>query len=195
MQEKFYEEQLIKGQKFQNVTKECWKFIDCTFENCSFEDCRIIGCVFINCQFYECNIISLTSKNSEVKNIAFQKCNLIGVHCWNELLPAGKYAHSIDKLNDCCIKYNSFIEMPFQRFDFSSNTIQESIFEECDLQESNFRECRLEATQFFRCDMRKADFRDSRGYVIDIPSNRLKQAKFSFPEAASLLNSLEIIID
>lgn len=73
--------------------------------------------------------------------------------------------------------------------------IQESIFEECDLQESNFRNCRLEATQFFRCDVRKADFREAKGYVIDIPSNKLRQAKFSFPEVVSLLDSLEIKIE
>ena len=68
-------------------------------------------------------------------------------------------------------------------------------FEECDLQESNFRNCRLEATQFFRCDVRKADFREAKGYVIDIPSNKLRQAKFSFPEVVSLLDSLEIKIE
>ncbi len=195
MQQTFYEEQLIKDKKYQNITKEHCKFIDCTFENCSFEDCRIMGCVFINCKFYNCNIISFTSKHSEVKNAAFEKCNLIGVHCWNDLLPVGRYAHSIDKFKACCMKYNSFIEMPFRKFDFSGNTIQESIFEKCDLQESNFQDCPLEATQFFQCDIRKADFRDAKGYEIDIPSNKIKQAKFSYPEVTGLLKSLEIIID
>lgn len=195
MPENYYEEQIIKDQKYQNITKEQSKFIDCTFENCSFEDCTITGCVFVNCKFYKCSIISLTSKHSEMKNASFHKCNLIGIHCWNDLLPAGKFAHSIEKLESCCLKYNSFIEMPFHKFDFSGNIIQESAFEECDLQESNFRDCRLEATQFFRCDIRKADFRDAKGYVIDIPSNKLKQARFSFPEVTSLLASLEIKID
>ncbi len=195
MQENYYEEQVIKGQKYQNLTKEQSKFIDCTFENCSFEDCTILGCVFVNCKFYKCNIISLTSKHSEVKNVIFQQCNLIGIHCWNELMPIGKYAHAIEKLESCYMKYNSFIEIPFRKFDFSSNVIHESAFEECDLQESNFRNCRLEATQFFKCDIRKADFREAKGYVIDIPSNKMKQAKFSFPEVTSLLASLEIKID
>lgn len=195
MPEHYYEEQVIKDRKYQNITKEQSKFIDCTFENCSFEDCSITGCVFVNCKFYKCNIISLTSKHSEMKNAAFHKCNLIGIHCWNELLPAGKFAHSIEKLEGCYLKYNSFIEMPFRKFDFAGNIIQESAFEECDLQESNFRDCQLEATQFFRCDIRKADFRDAKGYVIDIPSNKLKQARFSYPEVTSLLASLDIKID
>ncbi|MCI8992438.1 MAG: pentapeptide repeat-containing protein [Eubacterium sp.] len=195
MLENYYEEQVIKDRKYQNITKEQYQFIDCTFENCSFEDCKITGCVFVNCKFYNCNIISLTSKHSEIKNAAFHKCNLIGLHCWNELLPVGKYAHSIDKLENCHLKYNSFIEMSFRKFDFSSNMIQESIFEKCDLQESNFMDCRLEATQFFRCDIRNADFRDAKGYAIDILTNKIKQAKFSYPEVMSLLTSLEIEID
>ncbi len=195
MPENYYEEQVIKDQKYQDITKEQSKFWDCTFENCSFEDCTIIGCVFANCRFYKCNIISLTSKHSEVKNAIFQQCNFIGIHCWNELLPVGKYAHSIEKLERCYMKYNSFIEMPFRKFDFSGNAIQESSFEKCDLQESNFRGCQLDATQFFRCDIRKADFREAKGYAIDIPSNKIKQAKFSFPEVTSLLSSLEIEID
>ena len=195
MQENYYEEQVIKDQKYQSITIEQSQFIDCTFENCSFEDCTVTGCAFINCRFYKCSIISITSKHSEVKNAVFQKCNLIGIHCWNELMPAGKFAHAIDKLEDCYIKYNSFIEMPFRKFDFSSNIIQESVFEECDLQEGNFSDCRLEATRFFGCDIRKADFREAKGYVIDIPSNKMKQAKFSYPEVTSLLESLEIKID
>lgn len=69
------------------------------------------------------------------------------------------------------------------------------MFDGCDLQESNFQNCRLEKTQFTRCDIRKSDFRNSSGYVIDIASNKLKQAKFSYPEVVWLLNSLEIQIE
>ena len=39
-----------------------------------------------------------------------------------------------------------------------------------------------------------ADFRNSSGYMIDIASNKLKQARFSYPEVVRLLNSLEIQI-
>lgn len=179
-----YEEQLITNQKYQGTAKENCRFIDCTFENCSFEDCRIVGCVFVNCQFFNCNIISLTSKHSELKNTAFKKCNLIGIHCWDGLLPAGKYAHPVEKLKDCCMKYNSFVEMPFRKFDFSGNIIQESIFEGCDLQESNFRGCRLDATQFSRCDIRsprpvRGDFRHPFFFWLYLPNIRSINICFS----------------
>ena len=42
------------------------------------------------------------------------------------------------------------------------------------------------------CDLRKADFRDATGYKVDILGSRLKDAKFSLPEAVNLLADLKI---
>ena len=42
------------------------------------------------------------------------------------------------------------------------------------------------------CDLRKADFRDAAGYKVDILGSRLKDAKFSLPEAVNLLADLKI---
>lgn len=153
-----------------------------------------MNCIFVNCRFENCTVISLEAKYSEIKNGDFQRCNLIGVH-WEELFPTGKYACPIEQIKNCCLKYNTFADADFRKADFSDNIIQESMFDGCDLQESNFQNCRLEKTQFTRCDIRKSDFRNSSGYVIDIVSNKLKQAKFSYPEVVRLLNSLEIQID
>lgn len=190
----YIEGQTIADKDFQNVTIEQSKFVDCDFENCRFEECKIIGCVFVNCRFFNCTVITLSSRHSEVKNAVLKKCNLIGVH-WNTLLPSGKYAHAIDKLENCYVKYNSFVEMNFVKFDFSDNRIEESVFEQCNLAESNFCGCRMEGTQIVRSDIRKADFRDAVGYVIDVISNKMSNARFSFPEVIRLLDSLQIKID
>ncbi|AFS78937.1 hypothetical protein Curi_c19320 [Gottschalkia acidurici 9a] len=194
MQEKYYEGQVFKNKKIKEMQIEHYKFVDCVFEDCSFEDCKIVGCAFVNCQFYNCNVINLSSQYSEVKSATFKKCNLIGVY-WSELLPAGVYAQSIDEIKDSYLKYNTFMEMSFRKFDFSGNIIQESTFEECNLMESSFQDCRLEATQISRCDIRKADFRGAMGYIIDISTNKMKDAKFSFPEVISLLDSFGIKVD
>ncbi len=193
MQETYFEEATIKDKKFQKHSIEHCRFLDCRFENCTFEECSLSNCVFANCSFFNCTIISPVSNYSEVKNAVFQNCNLIGIH-WSELRPSGRYGHSIERLENCFIKYNLFTEMSFIKFDFSSNVILESVFEKCSMYESNFRTCRMEATQIIQCDIRKADFQDARGYVIDITSNKMKQAKFSFPDVIALLDPLEITI-
>lgn len=194
MQERYYEGEIIRDKKYQGETIEQCRFTDCEFENCVFEECKIVSCTFVNCRFYNCAIISLRAAYSEVKNSKFKTCDLIGVH-WDQLRPQGRYGASIDRLENCCIKYNTFLEMSFVKFDFSGNVIQECLFEKCNLSESNFRDCRLEASQIYGCDLRKADFRGARGYAIDIASNKLKQAKFSYPDVLSLLDSLDIKID
>ena len=110
-------------------------------------------------------------------------------------MPTGKVFEPISKLSDCFLKYAAFIKMNFIRFDFSSNSIQESAFDECNLRESNFKGCQLERTHYTNCDMRKADFRETSGYQIDLKSNNLENARFSFPQAINLLNCLGIKID
>ena len=54
------------------------------------------------------------------------------------------------------------------------------------------REVELHETEFYQCDLRKADFRDATGYKVDILGSRLKDAKFSLPEAVNLLADLKI---
>lgn len=194
MAEKFYENKNFANLKMDHERIEGYEFYNCTFQNCSFEECVLAHCSFIECRFINCKIVSTIVEFSQVKYAEFEKCNLIGVN-WHDLLPVGSIADSITKLKECILKYNSFIHMNFRKFNFSLNTIQDSAFEECNLVESVFKECRLESTQFSRCDMRKADFREATGYQISITTNKLKEARFSFPEVINLLSELDIKVN
>jgi uncharacterized protein YjbI with pentapeptide repeats len=194
MAQKFYESQTFEELKMEYERIEDYEFYDCTFKNCTFEECTLAHCSFIECRFFNCRIISTKVEFSQIKYIEFEKCNLIGVN-WHDLLPAGNMADPITKLKECILKYNSFMHMNLRKFDFSLNTIQDSAFDECNLMESSFKGCKLEASQFSRCDMRKADFREAAGYQISITTNKMKDAKFSFPEAINLLSELGIKIN
>ena len=70
-----------------------------------------------------------------------------------------------------------------------------SFFEECDLTEADFRECNLEEAVFVNDNLMKADLRGAKNYVISPESNRVRKAKFSFPEVMSLLKCLEIEVE
>lgn len=192
--EKNNEGLVFKEQEYVEDSLKDLTFIDCDFENCRFENLKLVNCRFVSCKFDECDLISLKSLHSEFKNCTLEKCNLININ-FSELSPSGKHAHAIEKMQNSFLKYNSFFEMNLVKFDFSSNTILETNFDECSLEQANFNGVNLEATQFMRCDLKKADFRNSRGYLIDLDTNNVKQAKFSFPEVVNLLASLDIIID
>lgn len=194
MKSEYFEELKFKEEKLiQEIIEDC-EFVDCDFENCTFEECSVVRCKFTDCRFFNCNIISLRSKDSEIKRLEFTKCNLIGVH-WHNLLASDSISGPVELLKNCYLKYNSFVKINFRKFDFSGNAIQESVFEECNLMDSSFSECKLEKTQVTDCDIRNADFRGAMGYQIDIATNRLKGARFSFPEVVSLLNGLGIKIE
>jgi hydroxymethylpyrimidine pyrophosphatase-like HAD family hydrolase len=60
------------------------------------------------------------------------------------------------------------------------------------IQLANFKGVELHETEFYQCDLRKADFRDAAGCRVDILGSRLKDAKFSLPEAVNLLADLKI---
>ena len=67
-----------------------------------------------------------------------------------------------------------------------------SMFAKCEMQMVNFMGTELHETEFYQCDLRKADFRDATGDKVDILGSRLKDAKFSLPEAMNLLADLKI---
>ena len=133
-------------------------------------------------------------KFSTMKNATLDKSEFIGIN-WNTLMGDSFRAGPINKVRECFFKYNNFISMRLNSFDFSGSKFKESLFEECDLMDSNFKDVNFESTQFTQCNMARADFRGAYGYIIDIQSNKLKKAKFSFPEVTNLLNSIDIVID
>jgi uncharacterized protein YjbI with pentapeptide repeats len=74
-------------------------------------------------------------------------------------------------------------------------TAKETDFTEADISEGNFEGTDFEGTRFLKTKLMKANFKNARNYSIDIRNNTIKGAQFSFPEAMSLLNGLEITID
>lgn len=189
-----YEAQTFDRLDLQNTRLADAQFIECRFSGCNLTALTLENCAFTDCVFTGCRIVNPKSLNSRVKNTAFQNCSLVGVN-WGSVLPGGRVQRPIASLKGSTLKYNSFTEMKLAGTDFSLLNIQDSIFDGCALGGADFRECGLEGTQFTHCDLQKADFRDAVGYLIDLESNRLKGAKFSYPEVVGLLHGLDIVIE
>ena len=195
MDEQYFEDQQFEGLRYSGETFAYLRFTDCTFVDCVFEECRLVGCSFAGCTFQKCKIIRLkAADHTQIQYAAFTGCHLLSIP-WGDLQPAGRFAEPIRKLEDCCLRYNTFVEMNLQKFDFSEAEICDSMFAQCQLTECNFSHCNLERTEFFQCDLRKADFRNACGYQIELMSSQLRGARFSFPEVVRLLDSMEIKID
>ncbi|MCM1544189.1 MAG: pentapeptide repeat-containing protein [Ruminococcus sp.] len=188
------------NKQFTNLNRSNMEFADCSFTDCDFINCVIDGCRFSHCSFADCTftkcrlINNKGSQQSQMRYSVFTDCYLIGIN-WNEWLPPIQFYQPFDSLTKCRMKYNNFSEMNLTKFSFCGSDITDSMFADCKLSGSNFKGCNLTKTEFFRCDLTKADFRDAAGYQISLETNKLKDARFSFPEVVNLLSGTGIKIE
>ncbi|MCM1364483.1 MAG: pentapeptide repeat-containing protein [Faecalibacterium sp.] len=180
----------IMGEEFEELLFTDCEFIGCTIDGCRFQHCRFIDCTFTKCRL----VNNKGTSQSQLRFCKFIDCFLIGIS-WNEWVPQIKFYQPFEIFNSCRIKYNNFVEMNLTKFNFCGNDLTESLFADCKLSGSSFKGCNLTKTEFFRCDLTKSDFRDALGYQISLETNKLKDARFSFPEVINLLNGLGIKID
>ncbi len=188
-----------EGESFENLTLSDdtvsgGEFVDCLFRNCSFESLMLLRCSFRECRFEGCTISQVKTRNSELKFCEFEDCTVLGLN-WALLKPEGPFGEPIEKMKSCRIRYGSFTGMNLRKFDFAQSALTHCTFADCDLSESDLRSCDLSDTEFFRCDLRKADLRHAGGFIIDVNNNRLRGARFTYPEVLDLLDGLGIRIE
>lgn len=191
--EKYWEEKTFSNQVLVGERLSDFEFVECQFENCELENCVIEYCKFTDCSFKECRIVEPKTDHTVMMDSHFYQCQLVGIN-WGTLVGGG-YMMPLEEIQDSQMKYNNFVELNLVKFDFSGNTIVSSLFGECNLRGSRFGDCVLDQTEFFKCDLSSADFRKATGYNIDLETNKLKKARFSFPEVTRLLDGLGILID
>ena len=164
-------------------------FEECEFNNCTFTDCRLESCRFLNCKFNECNLSAIVPVNCQFIDVEFSKCKVIGVD-WTK-------AQKIQGLSllDCQLNYSSFKLLKLPKIKMVKCEAKESDFIETDLSEGDFRNTDFEKSTFFKTNLTNADFTGAINYFIDTKTNVLKKTRFSLPEALSLLDSLDIIIE
>ena len=102
-----------------------------------------------------CEITGLRSTHSSVQSLDFEDCRLNEIE-WKPLMSNGAFPDPIHTLKECSLKYNTFTEMNFNRFNFSDgNEIVGSMFAKCEMQLANFKGVELHETELYQCDLRK----------------------------------------
>ena len=169
------------------------EFIDCEFINCSFVESVIKKCRFVNCDFKQCDL-SLCKLNESISiNTCFTKSKLIGVN-WSQAdwptLDLGKPINMYKSaLNHC-----TFIGLNLNGIHVLDCQAINVDFREADLSQADFSGSDLSDSLFIHTNLSEVDLSQARNYVIDPGLNQLKKAKFSLPEAMSLLYNMDIIL-
>ena len=114
---------------------------------------------------------------------------------WGGLTGRSAVAQPFAALTNCSFQYSDFSGLALAGFDFSTCQFRECVFDGCALAGADFSGAPLGRTAFTRCDLQKADFRRAEAYAIDPAANKLKGARFSFPEVVALLDSAGIQIE
>lgn len=184
----YYKEKFI-GLTHTNLKIQNKEFEDCVFEKCIFIECVFENCRFIDCSFSGCSISANKPYNSQFTNITFKDSKIMGFD-WTK-------AKNIRSLifERCDISYSNFSFVKLPNLKLLECIAKEVNFNEADLTNGVFSKTDFSKSVFLNTILTKADFRKAFNYGIDINFNKLTKAKFSLPEATSLLKSLDIILE
>jgi len=186
---KAYYREAFTGLSLDNETIEGIEFEECEFNKCSFVNCTFEALKFLDCKFVECRMSAIKPSHSRFVEVKFCTSQVIGFD-WTK-------ADTIEGLefNECKLNYSNFRLMKPPRIKMIKCEAKEVDFIETDLTDGIFTGTDFENSRFFKTNLTNADFKGAKNYMIDARNNTLKKTKFSLPEALSLLNGLDIIIE
>lgn len=180
-------------QNFKNLVCDNTKLLNKTFDECSFDNCNFSetsfkNCKFRHCQFTNCNLSLIDIKNSSWLNVVFNECKIIGVN-WTYALISDTWPL---KFNQCNISQSNFLGLNLNSMSIIDCMAQEVDFRECNLSTAILTGSNLQNSLFASTNLSEANFINATNYSINLTQNKLTGAKFSLPEAFSLLKGIGI---
>jgi len=184
----FFQEK-IAGLQYTNQTIHDKEFENCTFEKCIFIECEWKDCHFVDCQFIDCSLSAIKPFNTQCTNIQFRNSKVMGFD-WTK-------AKSLRLLSftQCDLSYSNFSFTKIASIKLIECVAKEINFGNADMSGGIFTKTDFSDSVFSATNLTKTDFRRAYNYGIDFHFNAITKAKFSLPEAASLLKSLDIELE
>jgi fluoroquinolone resistance protein len=169
------------------------EFTDCQFVKCVFEAAIFSDCRFSNCSFRECNLSLIQIAGSSFPATRFEQSKLIGVD-WTPGNWSQAEFNQLEGFFGCVLSHSTFIGLKLTGIQIKNCLAHEVDFREADLSKVQFGGTDLAQSLFGNTNLTAADLSQARNYQIDPGQNILKKARFSLPEAMSLLYSMDIEI-
>lgn len=168
-------------------------FTDCTFSGCHFMEAVWSDCRFTGCTFRACDLSLVQLPGTGFSATRFEDCRLLGIDWTRAAWPRAISGPPIGFWRSV-ISHSTFIGLSLPRLSLKDCTALDVDFREADLSRADFGGTDLAQTLFGSTNLAQADLSQARNYQIDPGRNSLKQARFSLPEALSLLYSLDIVL-
>lgn len=188
-----YTDQVFEEVRLEQAELVSSEFYDCTFIHCSFVESVFRDCRFVNCVFQKCDLSLAQVPNSVFSVTRFEDSKVLGVN-WTQADWSATWLRDPIGFFKCAISHSTFIGLSLREIRIRDCVAVDVDFRESDLSQADFAGTDLSESLFSNTDLTEADLSRARNYHIDPGLNVLKQARFSLPEAMSLLYSLDIVL-
>ena len=167
------------------------EFNNCKFTRCNFREANLKGCIFRNCLFVDCDLSLAKLNNSQFTEVIFKDCQLVGVNWVDTSLGRKNFLKPVDFIK-CALNYSTFIGSQLKNIQMIDCVAHSVDLSDADLSQADCTGTDFSESRFHQTNLTGANFTRATNYSISVTDNVVKKAKFSLPEAMTLLYSLEI---
>jgi len=121
----------------------------------------------------------------------FEESKLVGIDWTLAAWPPLRLRNTL-RFSRCAMGHSTFIGLKLSRMQLIGCTATNADFREADLSKADLSGTDFSASMFYHTELAGADLSLARNYQIRPADNNLKGAKFSLPEAITLLHNLDI---
>lgn len=190
-----YDGQIFRDLEMVQAQLSANTFDECRFEGCHFNESLFQNCRFVNTTFKNCDLSLVQIPDCSFPGTRFENSKMIGINWAQATLPEKALWDPL-VFKRCALNHSTFLGVNLRKVQMRHCEAVNVDFREADLGEAAFPFTDLKESLFSASDLSGADLSQARNYQIDPSQNKLKGAKFSLPEAMSLLYSMDIeIID
>lgn len=187
-EKEFYQDLKFSQGEFSEQELKDTEFTGCSFEKINFEKTKFKYVRFEGCTFNKCNMSLIKITGSRFIDCTFKDSKMIGIN-WQEAEGPIEIV-----MQSCTLDYSVFYGLDLRRVEITDSMAKEVNFENADLSKGKFNGTDFYLSKFKNTNLSFADMRDSKNYDINPEFNRIKKARFSMPEAMTLLQCFDIEI-
>lgn len=167
------------------------EFCECQFKQCNFSNSDFTNCQFDDCEFVDCNLSLIKITGSKFRTVDFKKCKVIGVNWCSANWSSIQISCPIG-FDECILNDSIFYGLYLAEVKMEACQLHDIDFSEANCEDASFIQSDFLNSRFNQTNLTRADFIDAVNYTVNVFDNQISKAKFSLPEAACLLDSLDI---
>jgi len=188
-----YEDRTFRALDLRGLRFEAVELAGCRFERCRLNEATLAGCAFEECTFADSDLSVMRVPDSRFIEVSFARCKLLGVD-WTQIRDSGSKLRRSVTFEACVLDLCSFGELALEGASLRRCSAHEADFSGADLSNADCREADFAGARFQNTNLSGADLTLARNYRIDPLLNKVRRARFSLPEALTLLDPFEIEI-